>query len=97
MPEWNRYSLPANDPTPLSAAAFLRVYSNHPPPLLDGYFVEFADQSGKVVASGSTQQAEYLPKIPKLFEYGLLKTEDELTIKGRQEATAAYATGNSLR
>jgi hypothetical protein len=70
---------------------FFEVEQVIPPPALSQYFVELAEQSegGKPTSSSASKQRNTnLPRMAKLFEWGLVKAGDEIYIKGRSKEIA---------
>ena len=79
---------------------FLAIETIIPPPKIESFYVDVAQptQIGKKVSKGeSAASKESLPRIPKLFEWGLIKAGDKVYIKTQQEEIAEVLDSKRVR
>ena len=77
---------------------FFEVNRIVPPPLLNELFVEVAEPQNDRRHSVSRQQTrEALPKMAKLFEWGILRAGDTLYIRNHPAETAQVVSPRSVR
>jgi len=78
---------------------FLEVDKILPVPSLGDYYTEVKDTSSKgKTISGTTSEVKrrHLPRIPKLFEWGILKSGDRLEIKNREHSEAIVVDSKTV-
>jgi hypothetical protein len=79
---------------------FLVVEQIIPPPSLDKFYIEVAEPSqGRKKAATSKQQItrENLPRMPKLFEWGLVKAGDRIYILNHRSDEAEVIDQTSVK
>jgi len=73
-------------PLKINNQVFLQVDRILPPPSIDGFYVDIEDKKEAGVERNSTDIIRTnLPRMPKLFEWGLLKKGDKIYIKNHDK------------
>lgn len=77
-------------PVELKNDIFLNIEKVIPPKDLDEYLVDFSNKATTSYSIGkkSHKKKQYLPRMDKLFEWGILKKGDVLSIKGKEDSDA---------
>lgn len=77
-------------PIRYNESVFLEIIKILPPQSIENYYVDVVDQNVKPMESGieSKVNRSYLPRMPQLFEWGLIKKGDKLKIKNYEDSEA---------
>jgi len=78
---------------------FISVEKVIPPPALSDYFVELEDRSGPRsprAVRKSTPAKAVLPKMKKLFEWGIVKPNDEVYVVNHRERPARVVSSSTV-
>ena len=76
---------------------FVKVEQIIPPPALEDYFVEVANVTSRVKPRSRQRQKQLLPRMDKLFEWGLVQEGDKLHIRTHDSDEAEAVDPNYVK
>jgi hypothetical protein len=86
-------------PLKMDGKFFLQIEKILPPPRIEGFFCDILEKNPSIQYATETSETTRtnLPRMPKLFEWGILTPGDILTIKDREDSEAEVVDAKQVR